>query len=192
MAPVTILCAVAVAGSGCCLRGARLDSDPRGTFTWAVPPARSDTRLLIGAGVAAVVAGLVVAVVLLLATSRADSPKTYKPFAAGPDRELRRQLREGGPFYVADPFGGRKSILFALEGDNVVALMTHTPGDENCRIRWRGSIDSFEDCHGNRLRSDQIGRYATTVEDRAAQRRIVFVDLRKELPATAPPGAPGS
>jgi hypothetical protein len=171
----------------------RLDSGRQEPFTGVVPPARSDTRLLIGAGVAAVMAGLVVAVVLLLATSQADSPKTYRPFAAGPERELRRQLRDGGPFYVADPFGGRKSILFALEGDTVVAVMTHTPGDENCRVRWRGRIDSFEDCHGTRLRSDQIGRFATTVENRGAQRRIVFVDLRKELPPPAGElGAPGN
>jgi hypothetical protein len=48
-----------------------------------VPPERSDTRLLIGAGAAAVLAGLFVAVVLLLATSRADSPKTYRPARRG-------------------------------------------------------------------------------------------------------------
>lgn len=142
--------------------------------------------MLIGAGVAAVVAGLVVAVVLLLATSRADQPKSYRPFAAGPERQLREQLRDGGPFYVPDPFGGRKSILFTLEGDNVVALMTHTRGDEGCRVRWRGRVDSFEDCNNNRLRSDQVGRYTTTLERSEGQGQIVFVDLRKELP---PPGA---
>jgi hypothetical protein len=139
--------------------------------------------LLVGAGVAAVVAGLVVAVVLLLTTSRADQPKSYRPFAAGPERQLREQLRDGGPFYVPDPFGGRKSILFALEGDNVVALMTHTPGDEGCRVRWRGRGDSFEDCNATRLRSDQIGRYVVTTERSEGQGRILFVDLRQELPA---------
>jgi hypothetical protein len=156
-----------------------------------VPPSRSDTRLLVGAGVAAVVAGLVVAVVLLLATSRADQPKSYRPFAAGPERQLREQLRDGGPFYVPDPFGGRKSILFALEGDNVVALMTHTPGDEGCRVRWRGRVDSFEECNNIRLRSDQIGRYVVTTERSEGQGRILFVDLRQELP---PPvaSAPGN
>jgi hypothetical protein len=148
--------------------------------------------LLVGAGVAAVVAGVVVAVVLLLATSRADQPESYRPFAAGPERQLREQLREGGPFYVPDPFGGRKSILFALEGDDdVVALMTHTPRDEDCRVRWRGRVDSFEDCNATRLRSDQIGRYVVTSERSEGQGRILFVDLRQELP---PPvaSAPGN
>ena len=118
-----------------------------------MPAERSDTRLLIGAGAAAVLAGVFVAIVLLLATSRADSPKTYRPFPAGPEKQLRANLKTEGPFYYPDAFGGKRSILFALEGDQVVALMTHTAGDEACRIRWRGSVNSFVDCRGDRLRS---------------------------------------
>jgi hypothetical protein len=157
-----------------------------------VPPERSDTRLLIGAGAAAVLAGVFVAIVLLLATSRADSPKTYRPFPAGPETQLRSELRKGGPFYYPDAFGGKRSILFAVEGDQVVALMTHTPGDDECRVRWRGSVDSFVDCGGNRLRSDQIGRYQTTIENQRGTGDVVVVDLRKELPAPAPASVPGN
>jgi hypothetical protein len=157
-----------------------------------VPPERSDTRLLIGAGAAAVLAGVLVAVVLLLATSRADSPKKYRPFAAGPETQLRSNLKNEGPFYYPDAFGGKRSILFALEGDQVVALMTHTSGDEECRVRWRGSVDSFVDCRGNRLRSDQIGRYQTTIENQQGTGDVVVVDLRKDLPAPAAAGAPGN
>ncbi len=123
-----------------------------------MPPERTDTRLLIGAGIAAIAAGLLVAAVLLFATSRADQPKKYRPFPAGPDKQLRSDLRDGGPFYYPDAFGGKRSILFALEDDKVVALMTHTPGDEECRVKWRGSINSF----------------------------VVVVDLRKESPPPAP------
>ncbi|HEX3668415.1 MAG TPA: hypothetical protein VHY55_04595 [Acidimicrobiia bacterium] len=150
-----------------------------------MPPERSDTRLLIGAGVAAVLAGVFVAVVLLLATSRAESPKTYRPFPAGPVTQLRSNLKSEGPFYYPDAFGGKRSILFALEGDQVVALMTHTPGDEACRIRWRGSVNSFVDCRGARLRSDQIGRYGTTISNQPGTGNVVIVDLRKELPPPA-------
>jgi hypothetical protein len=157
-----------------------------------VPPQRSDTRLLLGAGAAAVLGGILVAVVLLLATSRADSPTKYEPFAAGPEKERRDNLREEGPFYFPDPFGGKKSILFTLEGDNIVALMTHTPDDDDCRVNWRGRIDSFVDCDGNRLRSDEVGRYQTTIEERRGAGRVVVVDLRKELPPPAPTGAPGN
>jgi len=151
-----------------------------------VPPERTDTRLLIGAGIAAIAAGLLVAAVLLFATSRADQPKKYRPFPAGPDKQLRSDLRDGGPFYYPDAFGGKRSILFALEDDKVVALMTHTPGDEECRVKWRGSINSFVDCRGNKLRSVQVGRYETTVQQRSGVGPVVVVDLRKESPPPAP------
>ena len=75
-----------------------------------MPPERSDTRLLIGAGAAAVLAGVFVAVVLLLATSRADSPKTYRPFPAGPVSQLRSNLKDEGPFYYPDAFGGWNNV----------------------------------------------------------------------------------
>lgn len=166
----------------------RLDSDLWATFTGVVPPARTDIRLLLGAGAAAVLGGVLVAVVLLLATSRADQPKTYRPFAAGPETQLRKELRDGGPFYYPDAFGGKRSILFALEGDQVVAIMTHTPGDQQCRVRWRGSVNSFVDCRGDHLRSEQLGRYQTTIRNDPDQGRIVVVDLRRELPPTAPAG----
>jgi hypothetical protein len=181
MAPVTVPGPVA-----------RLDSDPQATFTGVVPPERTDTRMLIGAGAAAVLAGVVVAVVLLLATSRADSPTDYRPFVAGPVAQLRSDLRKGGPFYFPDAFGGKRSILFALESDQVIALMTHTPGDDDCRVRWRGSVDSFVDCRGNRLRSDQVGRYQTTISREQGVGNVVVVDLRKDLPAPAPAGTPGN
>jgi hypothetical protein len=164
----------------------RLDSDPQATFTGTVPPARSDTRLLLGAGAAAVLGGVLVAAVLLLATSRADQPKTYRPFAAGPESALRKELRDGGPFYYPDAFGGKRSILFALEGDQVVAIMTHTPGDDGCRVRWRGSVNSFVDCRGDHLQSEQLGRYQTTIRNDPGAGRVVVVDLRRELPPPAP------
>jgi hypothetical protein len=74
----------------------------------------------------------------------------------------------------------------------VVALMTHTPGDDDCRVRWRGSVDSFVDCRGNRLRSDEIGRYETTISREQGVGNVVVVDLREELPAPAPAGTPGN
>ena len=153
-----------------------------------MPPERTDTRLLIGAGIAAIAAGLLVAVVLLFATSRADQPRKYRPFPAGPEKQLRSDLRDGGPFYYPDAFGGKRSILFALEDDKVVALMTHTPGDEECRVKWRGSINSFVDCRGHKLRSIQVGRYDTTVQQRSGVGAVVVVDLRKEFPPPPPAG----
>jgi hypothetical protein len=42
------------------------------------------------------------------------------------------------------------------------------------------------------LRSDEVGRYQTTIERRRGTGRVVVVDLRKELPPPSPAGAPGN
>ena len=49
----------------------------------AMAPSRDDTRILVFATFLVVVAGVLVAVVLLLATGRASSPTKYEPFEAG-------------------------------------------------------------------------------------------------------------
>ena len=104
----------------------------------SVPASRSDARLLLTATAAVVTAGVIVAVVLLFASGRSHSPTKYEPFSAGPAKAIKQQLREGGPYYVPDPFGGNKSILFALENGEIVALSNIVPGTKNCAIRWRG------------------------------------------------------
>ena len=43
-------------------------------------------------------------------------------------------------------------------------------------------MNSFVDCRGDRLRSDQIGRYGTTISNQRGTGNVVIVDLRKELP----------
>ena len=147
-----------------------------------MPVGRKDARLLIVAGALAVVGGLVVAAVLLIATGGRSGPAEYRPFAAGPEFDLRRELRKGGPFYVPDPFGGNRSILWSLEDDQVVPLAVHTAGDRTCRVIWRGRVDSFEDCDDNRLTSDEIPRYRSRVPASGANEGIVLVDLARPPP----------
>ena len=48
-----------------------------------MPASRSDAKLLLVAAGSVILAGLLVAAVLLLATSRASSPTKYVPFPAG-------------------------------------------------------------------------------------------------------------
>ena len=144
-----------------------------------------DARVLVLATVGIVAAGLVVVAVLLIATSRREQPGEYKAFPYGELRDLKRTLRDGGPFYVPDPFGGDRSILWTLEDGEPVALTIHAQGDPDCRVRWRGRIESFEDCHGTRLESRQVPRYLTRVPTSGPDEDIILVDLRKELPAPA-------
>src|SRR5688572_2867762 len=94
----------------------------------SVPPARSDARFVAFSAVSVVVAGLLVAGALLLAVREDAGPRVYRPFQAGNAVELKAELREGGPFFIPDPFGGRRSILLALEDGDVVALVNLLPG----------------------------------------------------------------
>ena len=75
-------------------------------YTVRMAPARDDLPIIVVASLAVVVAGVLVALVLLLATGRGGSPTKYQPFEAGAARSIREQLKDGGPYYVPDPFGG--------------------------------------------------------------------------------------
>ena len=152
----------------------------------SVPASRSDARLLLTATAAVVAAGVIVAVVLLFATGRSNSPTKYKPFSAGPAKAIKQQLKDGGPFYVPDPFGGNKSILFALEHGEVVALASITPGTKDCSIKWRGSVNRFQDCNGDRFTSEQLDRFEATVDEAGSGKGLLFVNLRKKIPAPNP------
>lgn len=144
---------------------------------------RSDAKLLLVATGAVVLAGLLVAAVLLLATSRASSPTKYQPFDAGVAKSIKKDLKDGGPYFVPDPFGGDRSILLAIEDGNVVALSDITPGTKDCRVRWKGSINSFVDCHDDKLKSTDLARYRTEIGLTGAAKGELLIDLRHKDPA---------
>jgi hypothetical protein len=146
-------------------------------------PSRDDTRILVFATLMVVVAGVLVAVVLLLATGRGGSPTRYEPFEAGAAKEIERLLQEGGPYYVADPFGGSRTIMFALEDGQVVALSNVVPGTKDCHIRIKNEGKRFVDCHGDIHTSDELARYVTILDPRGDGNDILLVDLRKLEPA---------
>lgn len=144
---------------------------------------RSDAKLLLLAAGGVIVAGLLVAAVLLLATGRASSPTKYVAFPAGDATAIRNDLKKGGPFFFPDPFGGDRNILLALEDGEIVALSDIKPGTKDCRVRWRGSIDSFVDCHDEKLRSTDLARYQSEIGLVGANKGELLVDLRHREPA---------
>jgi hypothetical protein len=148
-----------------------------------MPPSRSDTRLLLTATLAVLVAGVVVAVVLLFATGRGGTPTRYRPFAAGLASAIKGDLREGGPYYYPDPFGGQHSILFALEDGKIVALATQLPGTTDCIVKWRAPVKRFVDCRGDRHVSTDLDRYESFIDPGGENQGILFVDLRDKIPA---------
>ena len=158
----------------------------RGWYTVAVAASRDDAKILVVATGAVILAGLLVAAVLLFATSRSTSPTKYVPFDAGAAASIKRSLKDGGPYFVPDPFGGDRTILLGLEDGKVVALSDVLPGTTSCRVRWKGSVDSFVDCHGDKLRSSELARYRTEVGQLGRIKGELLVDLRHKEPAPAP------
>jgi hypothetical protein len=146
---------------------------------------RSDAKLLLVATGAVVIAGLLVAAVLLLATGRASGPTKYTAFPAGDATAIRSDLKSGGPYFYPDPFGGDRNILLAVEDGKVVALSDVKPGTKSCRVRWKGSVNSFVDCNGDKLRSSDLARYQSEVGKLGANKGELLIDLRHESPAPA-------
>ena len=155
----------------------------RGLTNCGVPPDRSDTRLLLTAAGAVLLAGVLVAVVLLFATGGSTGPKKYAPFQAGLASAIKKDLKDGGPFYFPDPFGGNRSILFAIEDDQIVALSTVLPGTKDCLLKWKAQLDRFVDCNGDRHRSTDLDRYEDFIDPSGEDQGLLFVDLRKRIPA---------
>jgi hypothetical protein len=151
-----------------------------------MPASRSDTRLILAAGGAVVLAGALVALLLLFATGQNAQPKKYVPFAAGLARTIKKNLQDGGPYYYPDIFGGHRSILLALEDGNVVALSTLLPGTNDCRLEWKGRINRFVDCHGDEHRSVELDRYEDFIDPAGENKGFLFIDLRHKLPAPRP------
>jgi hypothetical protein len=145
--------------------------------------ARSDAKLLIVAAGGVIAAGLLVAAVLLFATGRAASPTKYEPFDAGVAKAIHTDLKKGGPYFFADPFGGNRSVLLALEDGEIVALADVRPGREDCRVRWRGSVDSFVDCDDQKLTSQELDRYRVEIPTVGKSKGELFIDLREREPA---------
>jgi hypothetical protein len=148
-----------------------------------VAVSKSDAKLLVVAAGAVVLAGVLVAAVLLLATGRASSPTKYVAFPAGDATAIRNELRDGGPYFFPDPFGGNRNILLALEDGKVVALSDIRPGTKDCRVRWRGSLDSFVDCEHRKLTTRELDRYQAEVSTVGKTKGELLVDLRHREPA---------
>ena len=152
-------------------------------YTVQVPLSREDRPVIVIATISIIVAGLFVAAVLLLTTGGGGGPKRYSPFQAGALRSIRSNLADQGPFYVPDPYGGDRSILFALEHGKVVALSTLVPDTKDCRVTIKDEGKEFVDCHGDRLKTTELDRYLTTVRPSGDGTELLYVDLRNKLPA---------
>ncbi len=155
-----------------------------------MPAAPDDRRILVFAGAFVVLAGLAIATLLFLATGGADkSPKETGPIFIGLKPELTSRTKEGGPSYIASPFG-EHGFWLDLEDEHLVALDIVRPGTRACIVKWKATKDTYIACNGDRLASTDLARFAVTVGKPAPDEpaNAVFVDLRRRDPA---PGASG-
>jgi hypothetical protein len=53
-------------------------------------------------------------------------------------------------------------------------------------VKWKGSIDSFVDCHGDKLKSTELARFAMSIPKRGDFKGILLIDPRDLLPAPNP------
>jgi len=141
---------------------------------------RSDTRALVFAVGSLLIAGLVVAATILLVTRTSDGGEG--PFTIGNANEVESNLEDGGPFYIANPFGG-DGFYVALERGDVVALVLDSPGRDDCPIRWVGRDGTFKDCDGNPVVTNELERYEVAIPETGDQADQVVVDLDVVEPA---------
>ena len=163
--------------------GGRLDWADRRRLHRAMASERNDLRLLLITGAAVIVAGLLVAAGIFVATNT-GKPNSRKPLPLGDAGTLQRSTAKGGPVYIANPFGGT-GFLLALEHNKLVALLPDLPAETTCRVRWKGSINSFVDCHNDRVGSTQLARFHTDIPSTGSQQGVLLVDLRRREPPPA-------
>lgn len=141
-----------------------------------VPAAPDDRRVLLFAAALVVLAGLAIAGLLFLATGGTDQdPLATGPIALGLEPELTARTEEGGPSYIANPFG-EHGFWLDLEGGQLVALDIVRPGTRSCIVKWLASTD--------------LARFEVTVAKPAPDEpaETVFVDLRRREPAPTSSG----
>ena len=77
-----------------------------------------------------------------------------------------------------------------------MALSDVLPGTTDCHVKWKGSVNAFVDCHGDKLQSiAELDRYET--DDRpvgGSAKGLLLVDLRHRghAPSAARAQAPRS
>jgi hypothetical protein len=157
-----------------------------------VPPARpqrrSDVTLLLGAGIAVLLGGVVIAAAILAITARGTGPDIKRPVPFGSEVDIHDRVRTGGPVNIAG-LSGDDGFWVAIEDHRLVALLVKQPKPQSCTLRWRGSKNTFT-CDDKPVSSRNMARYRSFAGRTAATRGSYMVALRDIEPA--PDGPPGA
>jgi hypothetical protein len=148
-----------------------------------MPAAPSDRRILVFAIALVVFAGILIAAALFFATGGdKGDPKQTGPLYLGLASQLRSDIKKGSPLYFANPFGGNGFWLDRKDG-SFVALDIVLPNTHDCQVKWRGRVDSYVDCHGDKVGLTDLDQFQVSLRKRGHLGRGVYVDLRKRIPA---------
>ncbi|MGZ4803615.1 MAG: hypothetical protein ACXVKA_16260 [Acidimicrobiia bacterium] len=142
---------------------------------------RGDTRVIVAATLGVLVLGLVIAAAILLITGRAKNPEIKGPVAFGIARSLKQKAEDGGPFAFAGN-SGDDGFWIAIEHGKLVALKIRKPGTKDCNVIWKGSKNTFVDCHGTPLRTEQLARYPIRIPTKGGDKGVLLVDLSGNVP----------
>ena len=160
-----------------------------GEYTLSVPAKpsqrRSDLRLVLGATIALIVGGILVAAAILAVTSRGKLPNVKGPLSFGLAANREKEVREGGPIFIAG-LSGDDGFWVAIEHRELVALLVNQPAPAPCTLRWRGSKNTFT-CDDKPVESANLARYKTFTRAKGPQKGLYMVELRNVLPAPAGP-----
>jgi hypothetical protein len=146
--------------------------------------ARSDTRVIVVAVLGVLVFGLIIAGTILFVTGRAKNPDIKGSIPYGFASTLRAQVKEGGPYAFAGKTGD-SGFWIDLEHGKLVALKIKKPGTQDCNVRWRGSINTYVDCHNQPIRVDQLARFPTKVPTSGPQKGVLLVNVSGTIPPPA-------
>ena len=173
---------------------AGLDSLQRDGNTHPVPAARpkqgSDIKLLLGAGIAVLLGGVVIAAAILAITARGTGPNIKRPVPFGSEVDIHDRVRTGGPVNIAG-LSGDDGFWVAIEDHQLVALLVKQPKPQRCTLRWRGSKNTFT-CDDKPVASRNMARFRSFTKRSGPLKGSYMVALRDIEPApNGPPGAGG-
>jgi hypothetical protein len=152
--------------------------------TTPVPVKRSNLPIYLLGTVVVLVLGILIAAAILLVTGRAKTPKMEGLIRFGQAKSLTEKALDGGPFAYAGSTGDT-GFWVALEDGKLVALKIRKPGTKDCNVIWRGSRNTFVDCHGDPVKIDELARYRVVIPAKGDNKGQFLVDLSSNIPPPA-------
>ena len=152
-----------------------------------MPAASDDRRLLLFATVFVVIAGLLVAAAIWFATRRDAVEGPKKPVFLGLEDVKKKDIRNDGPQYVANPFGDA-GFWLDLDRGELVAYVLTIPRTDGCTVKWVRTA-YVDRCTDREIDPHTLAQYPVIIGSRdGSPAGSVFVDLRREVQPAGPGG----